>query len=298
MHNIAPPNAFVRHAGLLLFAIFVAASSMGVAASTLSISGSPSKSVVVGHAWNFTPSVSGAAGTKQFSIAQKPKWAIFYSTTGQLTGTPKASDVGTDAGIVISVSDGKTKASLTAFAIVVSAALPTIAGAPAKSVVAGQAYAFKPTATVAAGKTLSFSIAHKPAWASFSTSTGALGGRRAAANVGTYSNIGISASDGTTKVALPAFAITVTQIGTKSATLSWAAPTTNADGSALTNLAGYVIYYGTSKTALSHSITISSVGITTYVISNLGSSTYYFAILAYNASGVQSNLSNIVSGIF
>jgi hypothetical protein len=64
MHNIAPPNGFVRHAGLLLFTIVVAASSMWVAASTLSISGSPSKSVAVGHAWNFTPSVSGAAGTK------------------------------------------------------------------------------------------------------------------------------------------------------------------------------------------------------------------------------------------
>ena len=297
MHNIAPPNAFVRHAAILSFTIFVTASSLGVAASTLSISGSPSKSVVVGHAWNFTPSVSGAAGTKQFVIVHKPKWATFYSTTGQLTGAPKASDVGTDANIVITVSDGKTKVSLAAFAIIVSAAPPTIAGTPAISVVAGQAYAFKPTATVAAGKTLSFSIANKPAWATFSPSTGVLGGTPAAANVGTYSNIGISASDGTTKAALPAFAITVTQIGTKSVTLSWAAPTTNSDGSTLTNLAGYRIYYGTSKTDLSHTLTLSYVGITTYVISNLGSGTYYFAILAYNALGVQSNLSNIVTEV-
>jgi hypothetical protein len=295
MHNLAPPNGFVRHAAIFLFTILATTSSLRVAASTLSISGTPSKSVVVGYTWNFTPSVSGAAGTKQFSIGRKPKWATFYSTTGQLTGAPKASDVGTDASIVISVSDGTTKASLAAFAIIVSAAPPTIAGSPAKSVVAGQAYAFTPTATVAAGKTLSFSIVNKPTWATFNPSTGVLGGRPAAANVGTYSNIDISASDGTTKAALPAFAITVTQIGTKSVALSWAAPTINSDGSTLTNLAGYRIYYGTSKTDLSHAITLSYVGITTYVISNLGSGTYYFAILAYNASGVQSNLSNIVT---
>jgi len=298
MHNIAPPSSFVRLAGFFFFAIVAVASPVGFAAGTLAISGSPSKSAIVGHAWGFTPSVSGAAGTKQFSITQKPRWASFYSATGQLSGTPKAGDVGTDPSIVISVSDGKTKVSLAAFAIIVSTAPPTIAGTPAKSVIAGQAYTFKPTATVSAGRTLSFAIANKPAWASFSASTGALGGTPVAANVGTYSNIAISASDGASSVALPAFAIAVTQIGAKSATLSWIAPTTNSDGSALTDLAGYRICYGTSKTALSHTITVSSVGITTYVVSNLTAGTYYFAIMAYTAAGVQSDLSNIVTGIF
>jgi Fibronectin type III domain len=180
--------------------------------------------------------------------------------------------------------------------LAVSAVTITISGTPAKSVVAGQAYAFKPTATAAAGKILQFSIANKPAWARFSASTGALAGTPAAASVGTYLGIVISASDGTTKVALPAFAITVTQIGVKSATLSWDAPTQNVDGSALTNLAGYRIFYGTSRNSLTQSITISSVGVLTYVISNLSSgSTYYFAIKAYNTAGVQSTLSTTVS---
>jgi hypothetical protein len=115
-------------------------------------------------------------------------------------------------------------------------------------------------------------------------------------NVGSYSNIDISASDGTTKVALPAFAITVTQIGSKAATRSGSAPT-NSDGSALTNPAGYRIYFGTSSTSLTNSITVSSVGITSYVIGNLNSGTYYFAIMAYSTAGVQSQLSNIVSHV-
>ena len=96
-------------------------------------------------------------------------------------------------------------------------------------------------------------------------------------------------------MSLSAFTIAVTQFGSKTATLSWGAPTTNTDGSALTNLAGYRVYYGTSSTALTNSITVNCIGITTYVISNLGSGKYYFAVMAYTKAGTESNLSNIVS---
>jgi hypothetical protein len=79
--------------------------------------------------------------------------------------------------------------------------------------------------------------------------------------------------------------------------LSWAAPDENTDGSALTNLAGYRIYYGTSADALDQIIDIPSVGITTYVVDDLVAGTYYFSIRAYNAVGAESALSNIVSDI-
>jgi hypothetical protein len=79
------------------------------------------------------------------------------------------------------------------------------------------------------------------------------------------------------------------------ATLSWMAPDENTDGSALTNLAGYRIYYGTSAAALDQVIDIPTVGITTYVVDSLTSGTYYFSIRAYNAAGAESALSNIVS---
>jgi hypothetical protein len=79
------------------------------------------------------------------------------------------------------------------------------------------------------------------------------------------------------------------------ATLSWAAPDQNTDGSALTNLAGYRIYYGTSADALDQVIDIPSVGITTYVLDDLTAGTYYFSIRAYNAVGAESALSNVVS---
>jgi hypothetical protein len=293
MLHIAAPHWFVRLAWLFLFAIVAAASIRATAAD--SISGSPPKLAIVGKIYSFTPTVSAPGGvTPLFRIRAQPDWASFSTATGRLAGLPKVSDVGTDAGVIISVTtDSKTWTALPAFSIFVAA--PTISGTPAKSVIASEAYRFKPTATSPAGTTLGFSIVNKPTWATFSASAGTLAGTPTAANVGTYSNIHISASDGITKATLPAFAVTVTQDGTKTATLSWSAPTENTDGSALANLAGYRIYYGPSKTELTHSITISSVGITTYVISNLNSGTYYFAVRAYTTAGSESNLSSVVS---
>jgi hypothetical protein len=83
--------------------------------------------------------------------------------------------------------------------------------------------------------------------------------------------------------------------GTGSVTLSWNAPTENTNGTALTNLAGYVIYYGTSANAMTQSITVNTVGLLSYVVGNLGSGTWYFDVVAINASGAQSGPSSIVS---
>lgn len=298
MHTIASPNLFVRLTGYLFFALLVATAPIRLAVSAVTIAGGAANTATVGQLYSFTPTVNGAAGKPlQFSIQNRPSWASFNAVTGYLSGTPKAADAGTDKGVTINVTNGSGWVSLPAFSILVSTATsePTIGGTPAKSVVAGQKYVFKPTVTAPSGKTLQFTIVNKPTWGSFSTSTGDLTGTPTAANVGHYPGIVIGVSDGTNQVALPAFAIAVTQVGEKSATLSWEAPTKNADGSALTNLAGYRIFYGTSRTSLTQSITISSVGITAYVISNLNAGTYYFAIKSYNTAGVQSNLSGIVS---
>jgi hypothetical protein len=78
-------------------------------------------------------------------------------------------------------------------------------------------------------------------------------------------------------------------------TLSWAAPTQNTDGSALTNLSGFDIYYGTSSASLTQKISINSVGLLTYVVENLNSGTWFFEVVAVNAAGVQSGPSSVVS---
>lgn len=83
--------------------------------------------------------------------------------------------------------------------------------------------------------------------------------------------------------------------GNASATLSWEAPTTNTNGTALTDLAGYRIYYGSSATDLSQNVQLHGVGVQTYVFDNLQAGTWYFAVMAVTSAGVESALSNRVS---
>ena len=173
---------------------------------------------------------------------------------------------------------------------------PTISGAPSTtSLNAGTEYDFQPTASDADGDALTFSVQNKPAWATFNTSSGRLRGTPDAADVGTFAGVVIAVSDSIASAALPAFSITVTDVANGSATLSWTPPTQNTDGSPLTNLAGYRIDYGTNSSSLSQTVQIANPGVTSYVVENLSPATWYFAVKAYNSSGVESSLSNLAS---
>ena len=81
--------------------------------------------------------------------------------------------------------------------------------------------------------------------------------------------------------------------GGQTATLFWEAPTSNTNGSPLTDLAGYRIYYGSNPRELVQTVQISSTGIQTYVIDDLAPGTWYFAIMAIARGGAESTLSNI-----
>ncbi|MEQ1579366.1 MAG: putative Ig domain-containing protein [Steroidobacteraceae bacterium] len=256
------------------------------------ISGTPSTTVGAGVAYSFQPTASDANGNALgFSIANKPAWASFSTTTGRLSGTPSGAAV--HSGIVISVSDGIATTSLPAFAITVTAAAnraPVIAGTPATSINVGGTYSFTPAASDADGNPLTFSIANKPIWATFNAATGQLSGAPAAGNVATFSGISITVSDGLAIATLAPFAISVAQISVGSASLTWVAPTQNTDGTALTNLSGYRVYYGTSATTMTQTVTIANASISTYVVDNLSPATWYFAVKAI-ANGQESALS-------
>ncbi len=172
----------------------------------------------------------------------------------------------------------------------------SLSGTPLPTVTAGQAYHFTPAVSNASG-TVTFHIQNAPRWATFNASTGTLSGTPAAADAATYGNIVISASTAQGTASLAAFSIVVLEAnsGTGSADVSWAPPTTNTDGSTLTNLAGYTIYYGTSPGSLTQKVEITNVGLTDYLISGLSSGTWYFAVTAYTSSGSQSSLSNVAS---
>lgn len=78
-------------------------------------------------------------------------------------------------------------------------------------------------------------------------------------------------------------------------TLSWTPPTTNEDGSALTDLAGYKIYYGNVSGTYSEIIDVNAPGIASCLVDDLTPDTYFFSMTAYNASGYESSYSNEVS---
>lgn len=78
-----------------------------------------------------------------------------------------------------------------------------------------------------------------------------------------------------------------------SVTLSWDAPTTNIDGSPLTDLAGYKIYYGTSTGVYSNVLDVKNV--TTYNITGLSPGIYYFTLTAYNTSKQESDYTKEIS---
>ncbi len=77
--------------------------------------------------------------------------------------------------------------------------------------------------------------------------------------------------------------------------LAWDAPTKNADGTDLTELKGYWIYYGTSPGAYAERTYVGNV--TTFALTGLTLGLiYYIAVTAVDTSDNESNLSNEVSG--
>jgi hypothetical protein len=72
------------------------------------------------------------------------------------------------------------------------------------------------------------------------------------------------------------------------ASLNWTAPTTNADGSPLLDLAGFRVYYGTTTGVYTSSVTVPGPASTSYSLSGMAAGDYYMAVTAYDTSGNES----------
>ncbi len=174
---------------------------------------------------------------------------------------------------------------------------PTISGNPPAQVNANSQYSFTPTVNDADGDTLTLSVSGLPVWASFDTSTGRISGTPGDGDVGQYSNISITVSDSTASAMLGPFSITVNAVSLGSVTLSWTPPTQNEDGTALMDLAGYKIYWGTTPGSYPDSVRIDNPGLATYVVENIPQGTYEFVATSFNASGVESVYSNTTTKV-
>lgn len=79
--------------------------------------------------------------------------------------------------------------------------------------------------------------------------------------------------------------------------LSWSAPTTNSNGTPITDLAGYKLYVGNASRSYQQKLDMGKI--TNYSVANLtDGSTYYFAVTAYNSAGVESPYSTEVTKVF
>ena len=138
------------------------------------ISGTPSISVSQDTLYSFTPTTEevDVADTLVFSITNQPAWATFSSVDGTLSGMPTNDDVGTTAGIVISVSDGVESASLSEFNIEVLNVndAPVFGSSPVIEVVAGAFYSYPLAATdIDSTHSISFELVSGPEWLSISS---------------------------------------------------------------------------------------------------------------------------------
>jgi hypothetical protein len=276
------------------------------ASKTLTISGKPAASVTLPNTYSFQPTAKDTVKCRiKFNIYNKPDWAQFDGTTGRLSGQPNRSHVGTYKNITIRLTDWYGYVTTPAFSITVRPATappvtqantaPTISGHAATAVNAGAAYGFTPTAADANEDRLLFRIKNMPDWAKFNTASGGLTGTPTAADVGTYANIQISVSDGKASVLLPSFTIAVNQMSAGNAVLDWTPPTENNDGTVLTNLAGYIVHYGTSPDQLTQIDKLGNPGLTSYVVENLSTGKWYFAVSSYATNGAESSNSGVVS---
>ncbi|GLR72040.1 Ig-like domain-containing protein [Agaribacter marinus] len=89
---------------------------------------------------------------------------------------------------------------------------PVISGSPDTSVSEDTQYSFTPTATDANSTSLTFSINNLPGWMTFDSTTGMLSGTPSNNDVGAYSNVIISVSDGVFTDSLASFTVTVENV--------------------------------------------------------------------------------------
>jgi hypothetical protein len=170
-------------------------------------------------------------------------------------------------------------------------AAPQISGVAATTAKVGQSYSFQPSAKDADNHALTFSLSGAPSWLAFNPATGRISGTPTSADVGMDKAILLQVSNGTSSVSLAPFNITVLAAGSSggNVSLSWQAPTDNTNGSALMNLSGYVIYYGSVSQTYTSTITIDNPGLTSYVVEDLPPGTYYFSMTSTTTSGSHSS---------
>jgi len=160
--------------------------------------------------------------------------------------------------------------------------------------------------------TLQFKVDNLPPWASVDPASGHITGTPGPDDAGLYEAISITVADAKHKVVTAPFSIVVNpavnpaatadaeitvdseitgepapELGTGVASLQWEMPPSKVSGEPLDDLAGYRILYGHSSSDLDQSVLILDPAVTSYQFTTLTSGTWYFAVVAISANGLE-----------
>ena len=259
------------------------------------ISGAPATTAVAGSGYTFQAVGADPDGDRlTFGATNLPSWLGINTANGILSGTPSAAQVGVYANITISVTDGNSTASLAAFTITVTAAAGTASATTTWTQCAteGGSCSFSGTKQVrygepfnnrwTAARMLNGPVAcSNEFWGDPSPGTGK--------RCEVVDSLVVDTSATTTTTTTSAAGAAGT------ATLVWQKPSQNTDGSALVDLAGFIIKFGTDPASLSQTVTLPDPAATRHTLQSLGRGTWYFTVASLTASGAESDLSPLVS---
>lgn len=169
---------------------------------------------------------------------------------------------------------------------------PVVRGSPRTEIVRGEFYTFAPVVADSDGDILRFSIRNRPSWAAFDEATGRLEGTPGMEDLGRHEGIRITVTDGISTTKLPGFTIEVLDNGRYSVTLSWDPPVQRTDGTPLTDLGGYYLYFGAAS--LDRLVIVDNPGITTWTLTDLAAGTWQIALSAFDQDGAVSEMSNVL----
>lgn len=286
------------------------------------LSGTPRETVMNGSEYDFVPEASVPVGaTYSFKVEHLPIWATFDQAWGRIRGVPDSGHVGTYPDIRITLTSGETSVSLPPFTVSV---LPFIAqdhgtttldevrsgdgslalsGKARTSISVGSSYQFAPWAAAAAFQPYHFEVSNLPSWATFNPLWGSVSGTPGSGDVGVYRDITISLVQGDQRATLAPFSLVVRSGATLSggqgsARLQWGIPSTNTDGSPLLDLAGYLIYAGSTPERLEPLLYVDDPLMNEQHIYGLGPGMHYFTLRAVAIDGRQSENSWLVAKTF
>ncbi|MFK8031357.1 MAG: Ig-like domain-containing protein, partial [Gammaproteobacteria bacterium] len=156
--------------------------------------------------------VDGTLNVSQLVIVEGPALGTLENNgDGTLTFTPDSDVNGSDR-FSYTVADNEGATSEVATATIVIEPVnddPTISGTPSGTATVGQVYTFVPTVTDIDSTGFTYVAENQPLWLSLDQATGALSGRPAAGDVGTYDSIVLTVSDSLGSATLATFGIEV-----------------------------------------------------------------------------------------